>query len=116
VWNNSQIQVQTDVSSKFEHSKTFGLISSSTANAIWTPSAASSNSTARQTGAGQAYVGANEEVLCWDLKKGDLLSRWRAHDCKAEVAVIAKSKADQDIFAVGYGPNGSNFGGRRLTG
>lgn len=73
------------------------------------------NSSTHQTGAGQAYVGANEEVLCWDLKKGDLLSKWRAHDCKAEVAVIAKSKADRDIFAVGYESNGSNFGGENAN-
>lgn len=47
-------------------------------------------------------VGADEEVLCWDLKKGEILSRWRDASCSAEVTVIAKSEADPDIYAVGY--------------
>lgn len=51
-------------------------------------------------------MGADEEVLCWDLKKGELLGRWKDSDCSAEVTVIARSRADPDIYAVGYG-NGS---------
>lgn len=47
-------------------------------------------------------MAANEEVLCWDIKKGELLSRWRDENCKAQVTAIAQSKTDQDIFAVGY--------------
>lgn len=46
-------------------------------------------------------MGAGEEVLCWDIKKGDLLSRWRDKDCAAEVTVTACSEVDPDIFAVG---------------
>lgn len=38
----------------------------------------------------------------WSIKAGELLSRWKDDNCKAEVTVIAQSKADQDIFAVGY--------------
>jgi U3 small nucleolar RNA-associated protein 12 len=47
-------------------------------------------------------VAANEEVLCWDVKKGELLSRWRDADCKAQVTAIAQSKTDREIYAVGY--------------
>ena len=46
-------------------------------------------------------VAANEEVLCWDVKKGELLNRWRDESCKAQVTVIAQSKTESDIFAVG---------------
>ena len=48
-------------------------------------------------------MGADEEVLCWDLKKGELLGRWKDSSCSAEVTVIARSSADPDIYAVGYG-------------
>lgn len=47
-------------------------------------------------------VGADEEVLCWDLKKGELLGRWKDSSCGAEVTVIARSTADPDLYAVGY--------------
>ena len=48
-------------------------------------------------------MGANEEVLCWELKKGELLGRWKDSKCSAEVTVIARSRADPDVYAVGYG-------------
>ena len=57
----------------------------------------------RSSGAGRALVGADEEVLCWDVKKGELLGRWKDSNCSAEVTVIARSNADPDIYAVGYG-------------
>lgn len=47
-------------------------------------------------------MGANEEVLCWDVKKGELLSRWQDKDCRAEVTCIAQSDTDPDVFAVGH--------------
>lgn len=47
-------------------------------------------------------VPANEEVLTWDIKKGELLARWRDPKCKSEVSCIAQSKTDRDVFAVGY--------------
>ncbi|CAN8098696.1 unnamed protein product [Discula destructiva] len=81
---------------KYEHAKSFGLVSSSSSNIVWA---------ARDkpvTGAGKAVVAANEEVLCWDIKKGELLARWRDEKCKAQVTAIAQSKIDTDIFAVGY--------------
>ncbi|GKZ79058.1 hypothetical protein AnigIFM56816_002929 [Aspergillus niger] len=86
---------------KFEHSKTFGLIASGSSNAIWARDDELAGS-ARRTGSGRAFVGASEEVLCWDIKKGELLGRWHDTSCKAQVTIITRSKTDEDIFAVGY--------------
>ena len=47
-------------------------------------------------------VAANEEIFCWDVKKGELLSRWRDPKCQHQVTSIAQSRADPDVFAVGY--------------
>ncbi|KAI2720827.1 hypothetical protein CBS147332_4067 [Penicillium roqueforti] len=85
---------------KFEHSNTFGLIASASSNAVWAKD--DQIGIARQTGAGRAIVGAGEEVLCWDVKKGELLGRWRDSACRAQVSVITQSMTDEDIFAVGY--------------
>ncbi|KAL3424794.1 WD domain-containing protein [Phlyctema vagabunda] len=85
---------------KYEHAKTFGLVNSSTANVVW--SADASSTTSRSTGSGRAVTAANEEVLCWDIKKGELISRWRDEACKSQVTAIVQSKTDQDIYAVGY--------------
>ncbi|CAI7677603.1 hypothetical protein N7533_006619 [Penicillium manginii] len=86
---------------KFEHSNTFGLVASATSNAIWAKDEQIGGAV-RQTGAGRAIVGASEEVLCWDVKKGELLGRWRDSACRAQVTVVTQSKTDEDIFAVGY--------------
>ncbi|KAJ5154723.1 Small-subunit processome Utp12 [Penicillium coprophilum] len=85
---------------KFEHSNTFGLVASASSNAVWAKD--DQIGIARQTGAGRAIVGAGEEVLCWDVKKGELLGRWRDSACRAQVSVITQSMTDEDIFAVGY--------------
>ncbi|KAF3221062.1 hypothetical protein TWF191_007269 [Orbilia oligospora] len=61
---------------RFAQSRSFGVVTSATSNIIWTPDSTSSSSTSR-TSAGLAIVPANEEVLTWDVKKGELLSRWR---------------------------------------
>lgn len=82
--------------SKYEHAHSLGVVASSTSNIIWT--ARDRNG----TGAGQAVVAANEEILCWDIKKGELLSRWKDEKCRVPVTAIAQSKADPDFFAVGY--------------
>ncbi|ROT37270.1 WD40 repeat-like protein [Sodiomyces alkalinus F11] len=81
---------------KFEHQKSFGVVASSTSNIVWTSRQGPS------TGAGQAVVAANEEVLCWDIKKGELLSRWRDEKATLPVTSIAQSQVDKDVFAVGY--------------
>ncbi|KAH8157787.1 hypothetical protein CIB48_g10463 [Xylaria polymorpha] len=81
---------------KYEHAKSFGLVTSATSNILWTSRDGSS------TGAGQAIVAANEEVISWDIKTGDVLNRWRDSSCAAQVTAIAQSKIDKDVFAVGY--------------
>jgi U3 small nucleolar RNA-associated protein 12 len=81
---------------KYEHSQSFGIVASSSSNLVWTSRERTG------TGAGQAVVAGNEEVLCWDIKKGELLSRWRDENCRAQVTAIAQSKTDKDVFAVGY--------------
>ncbi|PKY04778.1 WD40 repeat-like protein [Aspergillus campestris IBT 28561] len=86
---------------KFEHSKTFGLITSATSNAVWARDDGIAGA-ARRTGSGRAFVGAGEEILCWDIKKGELLGKWRDSACKAQVTAITHSPTDEDIFAVGY--------------
>ena len=86
---------------KYEHSKTFGLITSGSSNVVWAADEHAPLASGRQTGAGRAIVGADEDVLCWDVKKGELLSRWRDRECKAEVTTIANSTADPDVYAVG---------------
>ncbi|KAI9885196.1 MAG: hypothetical protein M1823_002999 [Watsoniomyces obsoletus] len=86
---------------KYEHARSFGVIASASANVVWTPEPALPRNT-KSTGGGRALVAANEEVLCWDVKKGELLSRWKDSSCRFPVTAIAQSKADLDVFAVGY--------------
>ncbi|KAF7542782.1 hypothetical protein G7Z17_g11278 [Cylindrodendrum hubeiense] len=81
---------------KYEHAKSFGIVTSSTSNLVWT----SRDRTG--AGAGQAVAAANEEVICWDIKKGEVVGRWRDDRCTAPVTAIAQSKTDKDVFAVGY--------------
>ncbi|KAH6854616.1 WD40-repeat-containing domain protein [Chaetomium sp. MPI-CAGE-AT-0009] len=81
---------------KFEPSKSFGVVASTNSNLVW------SSRGKAGTGAGQAVVAANEEVFVWDIKKGELLSRWRDENCRAKVTAIAQSRTDPDVFAVGY--------------
>ncbi|KAL8819678.1 MAG: hypothetical protein Q9191_007682 [Dirinaria sp. TL-2023a] len=87
---------------KYEHSKTFGLIASASSNIVWSPHDSEQNAATRSSHAGRAIVGADEEVLCWDVKKGELLSRWKDNQCSAAVSAIARSTADPDVYAVGY--------------
>ncbi|THX05824.1 WD40 repeat-like protein [Aureobasidium pullulans] len=86
---------------KYEQSATFGLVNTALSNLVWTPDNLVSSSS-RNTGAGRAYVGANEHVLAWDVKKGELVSRWHDVDCKSQVSAIAQCLAQPDLFAVGY--------------
>lgn len=82
--------------SKYELSQTFGLVTSALSNVLSIPV-----SSARNAGPGAAVVGANEEVLTWDIKKGELLSRWKDDNSNSQVTAIARSQADRDIFAAG---------------
>ena len=47
-------------------------------------------------------MGANEDVLTWDIKKGELLHRWNVEDNNAQVTVITRCAAAPELFAVGY--------------
>ena len=40
--------------------------------------------------------------MCWDIKKGELVSRWKDDRCTHAVTALAQSKTDPDVFAVGY--------------
>ncbi|KAF2118310.1 F-box/WD repeat-containing protein pof1 [Lophiotrema nucula] len=88
--------------SKYEQTDAFGVVASATSNIVWTPEGVTQPGSNRPSGAGRAYAAANEEVLCWDVKKGELLSRWRDSTCTEEVTIICRSGIDPDIFAVGY--------------
>ncbi len=76
-------------------------MTSASSNVVWTAAEDVENPALRSAGAGRAVVGANEEVLSWDIKKGELFGRWKDSDCVAEVTTIAQSTADPDIHAVG---------------
>ncbi|KAF2001142.1 WD40 repeat-like protein [Amniculicola lignicola CBS 123094] len=96
--------------SKYEQTDAFGVVASPTANIVW-----SSEGTSRVAGAGRAYAAANEEVLCWDVKKGELLSRWRDSACTEEVTAICRSDVDRDVFAVGYADGSIRIWDSRLA-
>ncbi|KAI1324981.1 WD domain-containing protein [Xylariaceae sp. FL0255] len=81
---------------KYEHARSFGLVTSATSNILW------SRKDGLSTGAGQAVVAANEEVISWDIKTGDIINRWRDDASAAQVTAIAQSKVDKAVFAVGY--------------
>jgi U3 small nucleolar RNA-associated protein 12 len=51
---------------------------------------------------GKAIVGANEDILCWDIKKGELIGRWTESSNGAQVTNVCQSRVDLDVFAVGY--------------
>jgi U3 small nucleolar RNA-associated protein 12 len=69
---------------------------------VWAAADDNNDLTGSRSGAGRAYVGANEDVLVWDLKKAENIGRWTVDDNHALVTVIHRSKTDPDIFAVGY--------------
>ncbi|KAF2766931.1 WD repeat-containing protein-like protein [Teratosphaeria nubilosa] len=89
---------------KYEPSHSFGTVCTAVSNALWTPSSSSSSSsrTTAGTGAGRGYVGANEDVLCWDIKTSELLSRWHDADNRSQVTCLAQCAAQPDLFAAGY--------------
>ena len=81
---------------KYEASHTFGTVCTASSNTLWTPSSLTSRST---TGSGRAYVGANEDVLCWDIKTGAQLSRWHDADNRSAVTCLTQCAAQPDLFA-----------------
>ncbi|KAI0576957.1 F-box/WD repeat containing protein pof1 [Pyrenophora tritici-repentis] len=88
--------------SKYEQTDAFGVVATATSNIVWTPEGLTQPGSSRAAGAGRAYAAANEEVLCWDIKKSELVSRWRDNSCTEQVTVICRSDVDPDVFAVGY--------------
>lgn len=88
--------------SKYEQTDAFGVVATATSNIVWAPEGTSQPGSSRSAGAGRAYAAANEQVLCWDVKKGELLSTWRDSTCTDEVTAICRSEVDADVFAVGY--------------
>ncbi|KAF2207651.1 hypothetical protein CERZMDRAFT_118978 [Cercospora zeae-maydis SCOH1-5] len=83
---------------RYEPGQIFGTIATASSNTVWTAAEASS----RNAGSGRAFVGANEEVLCWDVKKGELLSRWNDKDNRSIVTCISQCDVQPDLFAVGH--------------
>ncbi|KAF8895924.1 WD-repeat-containing protein [Mucidula mucida] len=77
------------VQSYLRHGPTqaFGLICSSSSNAVYDGKL--------------AYVPALEDVLVWDMKKGQMIAMWHETGHRAEVTCIARSPQAQ-VFAVGY--------------
>jgi U3 small nucleolar RNA-associated protein 12 len=41
-------------------------------------------------------------VLCWDVKKAELLSRWNDKDNRSEVTSLSQCEVQPDLFAAGY--------------
>ncbi|KAI5365889.1 Putative small-subunit processome, Utp12, WD40/YVTN repeat-like-containing domain superfamily [Septoria linicola] len=82
---------------RYEPGQVFGTIATASSNTVWTADASS-----RNAGSGRAFVGANEEVLCWDVKKGELLSRWNDKDNKSVVTCVSQCEVQPDLFAVGH--------------
>ncbi|CAB4425009.1 unnamed protein product [Rhizophagus irregularis] len=74
---------------RYEPCKTFGVITSSLSNAVFSGDDK------------LAIAPALEDVAIWDLKKGILIGKWHDVDNKSEVIVIAKSPNKID-YAVGY--------------
>ncbi|KZT24431.1 WD-repeat-containing protein [Neolentinus lepideus HHB14362 ss-1] len=77
------------VQSYLRHGPTqaFGLVCSSSSNSVYNERF--------------AYVPALEDVLVWDVKKGQMLTMWHETGHRAEVTCIQRSPS-KDTFAVGY--------------
>lgn len=50
----------------------------------------------------RAYVPALEDVLVWDVRRGELLSVWHELGATAHVTALAASPTDPTLFAAGY--------------
>jgi U3 small nucleolar RNA-associated protein 12 len=87
---------------KYEPSASFGTVCTASSNCVWAPESSSKTASARSTGAGKAYVGANEDVICWDVKKGEELARWNDKDNRSAVTCISQCAAQPDLLAVGH--------------
>ncbi|KAI0347395.1 WD40 repeat-like protein [Trametopsis cervina] len=77
------------VQSYLKHGPTeaFGLVASASSNSCYDGKT--------------AYVPALEDILVWDVKKGQMLAMWHETGHRAEVTCITRSP-QKDTFAVGY--------------
>ncbi|KAK7061634.1 WD-repeat-containing protein [Favolaschia claudopus] len=77
------------VASYLRHGPTqaFGIICSSSSNSLYDGKL--------------AYVPALEDILVWDVKKGQMLAMWHETGHRAEVTALLRSP-QKDTFAVGY--------------
>lgn len=50
---------------------------------------------------GLAVVPALEDVIIWDIKKGEEVLRWSDFDCKSETTSIKRNLANKYMFGVG---------------
>ncbi|EAU84697.2 WD-repeat-containing protein [Coprinopsis cinerea okayama7 len=77
------------VKSYLRHGPTqaFGLVCSASSNSVFDGR--------------NAYVPALEDVLVWDVKKGEMMAMWHETGHRAEVTCIVRSP-QRDFFAVGY--------------
>ncbi|KIY46629.1 WD-repeat-containing protein [Fistulina hepatica ATCC 64428] len=77
------------VQSYLRHGPTqaFGLVCSASSNSVFDGK--------------YAYVPALEDVLVWDVKKGQMIAMWHETGHRAEVTCILRSP-QKDLFAVGY--------------
>ncbi|BFZ53696.1 beta transducin [Savitreella phatthalungensis] len=85
---------------RFEAAQTFGVICSNNSNALVCFDSAV-KTVSGPVSAGRAVVPALEDILTWDIKKGEICARWHDDDCRAEVTQIARTDA-QNFFAAGY--------------
>ncbi|KJR81648.1 U3 small nucleolar RNA-associated protein 12 [Sporothrix schenckii 1099-18] len=104
---------------KFEPARSFGVVASGTSNLLWaghsSTSFTSTSAASTTTGSGHAIVAANEDVLVWDMKKGELLSRWHDDKNTSQVTALAASRADRDVVAVGYEDGSVRLWDRRMA-
>ncbi|GAA5889234.1 hypothetical protein JCM6882_000682 [Rhodosporidiobolus microsporus] len=66
----------------------FGVIASSGSNTVWDGR--------------KAYCPALEDVLVWDVKKGEQVAMWHETGLRSLVTCISRSPTSWDTFAVGY--------------
>lgn len=87
--------------SKYELANNFGTIASGTSNVVWTDDGALRDETRHAAGVGSAYVAANEDVLCWDLRTGESTTRFHDPASVALATSICQSTTEPDVVAVG---------------
>lgn len=78
---------------RYEYEKTFGLVVSPSSNILCG---------AYQDRAGLAFVPALSAITVWDLKRGEELFSLSDSKCQAEITVLCKCDANDEIIASGH--------------